>query len=75
MRAREGHESTWEPAKYGKFGKQFRSDFKTTIQLFEMIEVKICRQKLSVIFNQIRLNEEMIPKYTYLKLHDHAAYQ
>ena len=69
MMALEEHQSTWEPVKYGKFVSQFLLDIKTTIQQFERIETKICRQRLSVIFNQICLNEEMPPKYTLTHTH------
>ena len=31
--------------------------------------------KMSILFNQICFNEEMLPKCTYFKLHDPAAYQ
>ena len=29
---------------------------------------------MSIMFNQICINENMLPKYTYFKLHDPAAY-
>ena len=67
MMAREGHESTREPVKYGKFINQFQPDIKTNIWRFEKIETKISSQRLSVIFNQLCLNEEIWPKYTYFK--------
>ena len=51
--AREEDKSTWEPVKYGKFVCQFQPDIKTTIQWFDRIETKICRLRLSVIFNYI----------------------
>ena len=30
---------------------------------------------MSIIFNEICVNEEMLPKYTYFKLHDRAAHK
>ena len=30
---------------------------------------------MSIMFNQICINEEMLPKYTYFKLHDPAAHK
>ena len=29
---------------------------------------------MSRMFNQICINEEMLPKYTYFKFHDHTAH-
>ena len=43
--------------------------------LFERIQKKICRHKMSIMFNEICINEEMLPKYTYFKLHDPAAHK
>ena len=42
---------------------------------FERIQKKICRHKMSTMFNEICINEEMLPKYTYFKLHDPAAHK
>ena len=39
------------------------------------INRKTGRQNLSILFNQICINEEMPPKYAYFKLRDPAAYQ
>ena len=57
--AQECSESTWEPVKYGKFISQFQPDIITSIQQFERI--KICRKRMSIIFDQMCLNEEMLP--------------
>ena len=67
MMAQKEHKSTWEAVKYGKYVCEFQPDIKTTIRRFERMEIKICRQILLVIFNPICLDEEMQPKYTYLK--------
>ena len=45
------------------------------IREFERIQKKICRHKISIMFNKICINEEMLPKYTYFKLHDPAAHK
>ncbi len=42
---------------------------------YERIQKKIYRQKMSIMFNEICINEEMLPKYTYFKLRDHAAHK
>ena len=42
---------------------------------YERINKKICRQKMSIIFNEICINEEMLPKYTYFKLYDPVAHK
>ena len=36
------------------------------IREFERTQKKICRHKMSIMFNEICINEEMLPKYTYL---------
>ena len=41
------------------------------IREFERIQKKICRHKMSIMFNEICINEEMLPKYTYFKLHEY----
>ena len=60
----EGSESIWKPINYGRFVNQFRSDIISSIRQHEMINAKICRQNISILFNQKCLNEEMLPKYT-----------
>ena len=36
------------------------------IREFERNQKKICRHKMSIMFNEICINEEMLPKYTYI---------
>ena len=36
------------------------------IREFERIQKKICRHKMSIMFNEICINEEMLLKYTYI---------
>ena len=57
MMAQSRAESTWEINNYGKY-------INKSIQQYERINKKICRQKMSIIFNEICINEEMLPKYT-----------
>ena len=62
-------ESTWEINNYGKGINQFQRNTIKAIRQYERINKKICRQKISVIFNEICINEEMLPKYTYIYIH------
>ena len=39
---------------------------------FERIQKKICRHKMSIMFNEICINEEMLPKYTHTHTHTHT---
>ena len=54
-------ESTREITNSGRFINQFPLNIISSIRQFERINKKICRQKM---FNQICINEEMLPKYT-----------
>ena len=55
-------ESTWESIIYGKFISQYQPDIIICIQRFESIKIKICKKnRISIIFNQICLNEKMVP--------------
>ena len=55
--------STWEINNYGRYINQFPSNIIKLIWQFERINKKICRQKMSIMFNQICINEEMLLKY------------
>ena len=68
-------ESTRDTYNYGQYINQFPLNMIKVIQKFERIQKKICRHKMSIIFNEICINEEMLPKYTYFKLHDPAAHK
>ena len=46
-------ESTWKITNYGRFINQFPPNIIRSIRQFERINKKICRQKLSIIFNEI----------------------
>ena len=56
-------ESIREPIYYGRFINQFPLDIIKSIWQLERITTKIWRQKMSILFNQICINEEIRPKY------------
>ena len=68
-------ESTRDTCNYGQYINQFPQNTIKVIREFERIQKKICRHKMSIMFNEICINEEMLPKYTYFKLHDPAAHK
>ena len=59
-------ESTWEINNYGKYTNQFPPNTIRSIWQYEKINKKICRQKMSIMINEICINEEMLPKYAYI---------
>ena len=62
-------ESTRDTYNYGQYINQFPQNTIKVIQEFERIQKKICRHKMSIIFNEICINEEMLPKYTYIYIY------
>ena len=66
MMAQDLVESTKEPINHGKFINQFPPDTIKSIGQLERINTKMCRQRMSILLNQICINEEMLPKYTYI---------
>ena len=60
-------ESTRDTYNYGQYINQFPPNTIKVIREFERIQKKICRHKISIMFNEICINEEMLPKYTYFK--------
>ena len=46
-------ESTWEITNYGRFINHFPPNIIRSIRQFERINKKICRQKMSIMFNEI----------------------
>ena len=46
-------ESTWEINNYGKYINDFLPNTIKSIRQYEMINKKICTQKMSIIFNEI----------------------
>ena len=75
MMAQSRAESTRDTYNYGQYLNQFPPNTIKVIREFERIQKKICRHKMSIMFNEICINEEMLPKYTYFKLHDPAAHK
>ena len=65
MMAQSREESTWDIYNYRKYINQFPPNTIKAIRQYERINKKICRQKMSIMFNEICINEEMLPKYTY----------
>ena len=62
-------ESTRDTYNYGQYLNQFPPNTIKVIREFERIQKKICRHKMSIMFNEIRINEEMLPKYIYIYIY------
>ena len=69
MMAQSRAESTRDTCNYGQYINQFPQNTIKVIREFERIQKKICRHKMSIMFNEICINEEMLPKYTYIYVH------
>ena len=67
MMAQDQTESTREPITYGSFINQFQQDSIKLIGQLERIYAKMWRQRMSILFNKICINEEILPKYNPLK--------
>ena len=67
MMAQSRVESTRDTYNHGQYINQFPPNTIKVIREFERIQKKICRHKMSIMFNEICINEEMLPKYTYNK--------
>ena len=65
-------ESTRDTCNYGQYINQFPQNTIKVIREFERIQKKICRHKMSIMFNEICINEEMLPKYTYIYIYIHT---
>ena len=61
--------STWDIYNYGKYINQSPPNMIKAIRQYERINKKICRQKMSIMFNEICIDEEMLPKYTHTHTH------
>ena len=61
-------ESTRDTYHYGQYLNQFPPNTIKVIREFERIQKKICRHKMSIMFNEICINEEMLPIYIYIYL-------
>ena len=66
MMAQSRAESTRDTYNYGQYLNQFPPNTIRVIREFERIQKRICRHKMSIMFNEICINEEMLPKYTYI---------
>ena len=66
MMAQSRAESTRDTYNYGQYLNQFPPNTIKVIREFERIQKIICRHKMSIMFNEICINEEMLPKYTYI---------
>ena len=69
MMAQSQAESTWDIHNYGKYINQFPPNTIKAIRQYERINKKICRQKMSIIFNEICNNEEILPIYIYIYIY------
>ena len=65
-------ESTRDTYNYGQYINQFPPNTIKAIRQYERIQKKLCRQKMSIMFNEICINEEMLPKYTHTHTHTHT---
>ena len=59
-------ESTRDIYNYGQYINQFPPNTIKVIRLYKRIQKEICRQKMSTMFNEIYINEEMLPIYIYI---------
>ena len=66
MMAQSRAKSTRDTYNYEQYINQFPPNTIKVIREFERIQKKICRHKMSIMFNEICINEEMLPKYTYI---------
>ena len=69
MMAQSQAESTRDIYNYGQYINQFPPNTIKAVWEYERIQKKICRHKMSIIFNEICINEEMLPKYTYIYMY------
>ena len=71
MMAQSRAESTRDTYNYGPYLNQFPPPPNTikVIREFERIQKKICRHKMSIMFNEICINEEMLPIYIYIYIY------
>ena len=62
MMAQSRAESTRDTYNYRQYLNQFLPNTIKVIQEFERIQKKICRHKVSIMFDEICINKEMLPK-------------
>ena len=69
MMAQSRTESTRDTYNYGQYINRFPPNTIKVIREFERIHKKICRHKMSIMFNEICINEEMLPIYIYIYIY------
>ena len=69
MMAQSWAESTRDTYNYGQYINQSLPNTIKAIRQYERIQKKICRQKMSIMLDEICINEEMLPKYTYIYIY------
>ena len=69
MMAQSRAENIRDTYNYGQYMNQFAPNTIKAIQEYERIQKKICRQKMSIMFNEICINEEMLPIYIYIYIY------
>ena len=69
MIAQSRAESTKDTYNYGQYINQFPLNTIKVIWEFERIQKKICRHKMSIMFNEIFIDEEMLPIYIYIYIY------
>ena len=57
---------------FGKIIHQFQPEPMTFIRKLERIFIKLCRQNVSLLFNQTYLNERLLLNYTHTHSHTHT---
>ena len=72
MMAQDRTESIVEPINHERFINQFPPDTIKSMRELEKINPKMCRQRMSLLFNQVYINEEMLPKHTHTHTHIHT---
>ena len=71
MMAQDQVKSTRLIISYGNFINQFPLDTIKSIWQLEKTYTKICRQNMFMLFNEICINKEMLPKCTHTHTHTH----
>ena len=72
MMAQSWAESTRDTYNYGQYINKFPPNTIKVIWEFERIQKKIYRHKRSIMFNEICINEEMLPIYINTHTHIHT---
>ena len=66
MMAQSRAKSARDTYNYGQYIDQFQPNMIKAIRQYERIQKKICRYKMSIMLNQICINEEMLQIYIYI---------